>query len=256
MILYQEIKGIRIAYWTRPFKEGRRSLVFIHGSGGDHTTWIHQYSQMKTEFNIVAVDLPGHGRSGGKGEKDIGAYTDWVCLLLEAIPVKKPVLIGHSLGAAICLTFAIRYGSTISGIVSVGGGAAMPVNSLMFEGLKQNPSMVIAMAAKFSLAKSHREQYTKLLEEKLSSVKPELLHKDFFACNKHDVTKQLSKIQVSALIVCGKEDKMAPPALSEFLRDHIKGARAVFLDDAGHFAMMENIGDFNTVLMEFLSPLR
>jgi pimeloyl-ACP methyl ester carboxylesterase len=255
MIQYQDVEGTKIAYWTRPFQSSLRNLVFIHGSGADHTSWIHQYTQFKGEFNIVAVDLPGHGRSGGKGEKDINVYTEWVRKFLDVIGMKKPVLIGHSLGAAICLTFAIKYGADLSAIVPVGGGAKMPVNPLVFEGLKKDPTAVIALAAKFSLAKKHREQYSKLLVERLSNVSPKLLHGDFYACDHFDLATKLSSLKLPTLIICGEEDKMTPRALSEYLRDNVSGAQANFIEDAGHYVMMENIEAFNTVLKKFLLSL-
>jgi len=110
--------------------------------------------RLKNDFNIVSLNLPGHGRSEGPGEQDVAIYVEWVEKILEKLTIRKPVLIGHSLGAAICLVFALQYGDRLSGIVPVGGGATMPVNQAILDGLKVDPVPVIAMVAKFSFAKS------------------------------------------------------------------------------------------------------
>ncbi|MBU2027655.1 MAG: alpha/beta hydrolase, partial [Proteobacteria bacterium] len=60
---------------------------------------------------------------------------------------------------------------------------------------------------------------------------------------------------IPALVVCGAEDKMTPPALSQFIRDHIVGARLALIEGAGHFVMLENPEAFNTTLTDFVNSL-
>jgi pimeloyl-ACP methyl ester carboxylesterase len=258
MINLQDIDGRKIACWVNngSFLPERKTLVFIHGSGGDHTHWIQQYTPLKNTFNIAAIDLPGHGRSEGPGEQAVPAYVEWVQKALEGLGIVKPVMIGHSLGAAICLTFAVRYGAAAAAVVPVGGGARMPVNPMILEGLKQDPAAVIGLAAKFSVAKRNRERFSGLITEGLSQLNPELIHGDFTACDRLDLTAMIAGIGIPALVVCGEEDKMTPPALSRFIREHIPGAGLALIEGAGHFVMLENPEAFNTVLMDFVNSLR
>ena len=257
MIHVQQVDGRKTACWVNngSFLPDRRTLVFIHGSGLDHTTWIRQYTPLKGVFNIVAVDLPGHGQSEGPGERKISAYLSWVKRILDGLGIERPVMVGHSLGAAICLSFAIHYGDAAAAVVPVGGGMRMPVNPLILEGLRQDPGAVIALAAKFSVAKANRERLSGLLTEGLSRVDPEILHGDFTACNGLDIEQQIAEIRVPALILCGAEDKMMPPSLSESLRDRVAGARLALIEGAGHFVMLEQPEAFNAVLAEFADSL-
>ncbi len=257
MIHLQDIDGRRIACWVNngSFRPDRRTLVFIHGSGGDHTHWIQQYTPLKDAFNIAAIDLPGHGRSDGPGEQEAAAYGEWVKKVLDGLGIVKPVMIGHSLGAAICLSFVIRYRDSAAAVVSVGGGARMPVNPLILEGLKQDPAAVISLAAKFSVAKANRERFGGLIAESLSRVDPGIIHGDFSACNSLDIAEALAGIGIPALLLCGAEDKMTPPSWSEFIRDHIPGARLALIEEAGHFVMMENPEAFNAALSDFVNSL-
>ena len=100
VIVFHEINGVNISCWvgSEDFSDGKKSLVFVHGSGGDHRIWIKQYTKLKDEFNIAVIDLPGHGQSEGAGEQNVSLYVEWVKMLLDSFALQKPVLIGHSLG--------------------------------------------------------------------------------------------------------------------------------------------------------------
>ncbi|MBM4313110.1 MAG: alpha/beta hydrolase [Deltaproteobacteria bacterium] len=257
MINLREIDGRKIACWVNNgrFLPDRKTLVFIHGSGGDHTNWLGQYTSMKDRFNIAALDLPGHGRSEGPGERSVAAYVEWVRKIMDGLGISEPVLIGHSLGAAICLSFIIRYNGSAAAAVPVGAGVRMPVNPMILEGLKQDPASVVGMAAKFSIAKQNREKFSKLLAESLLRTDPEILHGDFSACNDLDISEAVAGIRVPTLVVCGAEDKMTPPSLSQAIADRIPGAGLALIEGAGHFVMMENSDAFNSALVDFVNSL-
>ena len=131
----------------------------------------------------------------------------------------------------------------------------MPVNPVILEGLKQDPAAIIGMAAKFSVAKENRERLSGFITENLSRANPEILYGDFFACSKLDIAEAVAGIRVPALILCGADDKMTPPALSEYLRDHIPGAGLALIPGAGHFVMLENPEAFNAALADFVNAL-
>lgn len=258
MINIHTIHNENIACWanTEKFAEGRRNLVFIHGSGGDHRIWIKQYTKLANEFNVTAIDLPGHGQSGGNGEQEVLLYVEWVRQFLDACAVTKPVLIGHSLGAAISLMFAIHYGELLSGIIPVGGGAKMPVNPMILNGLKTDPDSVIALVAKFSVSKENRERLSRTVIEGLSCATPDVLYGDLLACDRLDITGQLQQIIIPTLIICGVDDKMTPPALSQYLKDNIPGGQLSLIERAGHMAMLENAEAFNSIVRTFVESLR
>ncbi len=249
------INDVEIACWmnTREWVPGRKTLVFVHGSGGDHTAWVYQYSRLKDDFNIAAMELPGHGSSGGKGEQDIGAYVEWVRAAFDAFGISKPVIIGHSLGAAIALAFAVKYGELLSGIVPFGGGAKMPVNPAILEGIRKDPEAILAFTAKIAVAKKNRERLAPILAKRKAD--PEVLYGDFLACDRLDISDRIGQIKVPTLIVCGTEDKMTPPANSEALRDMIPGARLALIPEAGHLVMMEDPEAFNEALKMFVDSL-
>ncbi len=160
-----------------------------------------------TQISTSSRRPPGHGQSEGKGEQEVAKYVEWMRKLIESLKLPKPVLIGHSLGAAVSLTFAARYGSLISGIIPVGGGVKMPVNSLILDGIKKDTASVISLIVKFAVAKENRERLAECLTKGLSAADPEVMYGDFLSCNRLDSTEEISRIRVPPLLVCGEDDK-------------------------------------------------
>jgi pimeloyl-ACP methyl ester carboxylesterase len=257
MLQVREIDGRPMAcrVGAEGLRPDRRTLVFVHGSGGDHTHWAQQVTPLEEAFNIAAVDLPGHGGSRGPGEQEVARYAEWVKNLLDGMGIVKPVLIGHSLGAAVCLSLVIGYDDAASAVVSVGGGATMTVNPAILEGVKRDPAAVIALVVQFSIARANRERLAGPLAEGLTRCNPEVLYGDFLACDRMDLRETLALIRIPTLIVCGAVDKMTPPALSAALKDSIAGARLALIAGAGHFAMLENPEAFNRALKTFVRSL-
>lgn len=257
MLKYCNIESIKIACWVSQGDLGadKQNLVFIHGSGSDHSAWSHQYARLHKKYNIVAVDLPGHGQSGGSGEKHVKDYCVWIKNLLTAFGLNDPILVGHSLGAAIALQFAISHPEEIAGIVCIGSGMKMPVNPFFLDFLKTNPAEmpaeVIELICKYSVAKENRPQFLPPLQKSISQCKVDILYGDLSACNELDLTGDAEKIKVPALIVCGTEDKMTPPDLSRALAEKIKGSSLKMVAGAGHMVMLEQPEEFEKALNKF-----
>jgi pimeloyl-ACP methyl ester carboxylesterase len=261
MLKHFIIESTKIVCWVNAsdFDEKKQSFVFIHGSGSDHSAWSHQYGRLHKKYNIVAINLPGHGHSGGNGESDVARYCLWVKKLFAILDLKRTVLVGHSLGAAIALRFALNYSQKIAGIVLVGGGMKMPVNPFILEFLKTNPAEmpaeIIDLICKFSLAKENRSKFSAPLQKSLSQTKVDVLYGDLSACNNLDVTQELGKIRVPALVICGAEDKMTPPDFSRQLAADISGASLEIVEGAGHMVMMEKPVEFNMSLEKFAASI-
>jgi pimeloyl-ACP methyl ester carboxylesterase len=261
MLKHFIIESTKIACWINSSNfDGRKpSLFFIHGSGSDHSAWSHQYGRLHKKYNIVAVNLPGHGHSDGGGESDVARYCLWVKKLLYILNVKDAVIVGHSLGAAIALQFAINYPQEIAGIVLVGGGMKMPVNSFFLDFLKTNPPVVptevIDLICKYSLAKENRPKFSSPLQESIARAKVDVLYGDLSACNNLDLTQDLEKINIPALVICGAEDKMTPLDFSRQLAAGISGATLEIIEGAGHMVMMEKPVEFNTLIEKFAASV-
>src|SRR5689334_15639084 len=94
----------------RPFDATLPTVVFLHGAGFDHSAWaLHSRWFAHHGFGVLAVDLPGHGRSSGKPLTSIEAMADWTVALLDAAGSSRAKLVGHSMGSLIALETAARH---------------------------------------------------------------------------------------------------------------------------------------------------
>lgn len=251
------VKDNEVACWINPqdFGAKAQSLVFLHGSGGNSGAWSFQYAELHKTFNIAAIDLPGHGKSNGRGEEDIRKYVLILKDILDVLNITRPILVGHSLGSAIALDFAAVYPHDVSGIVCVGGGLTMPVNPDIITGFRKEPGLSLDMMVKFSLAKENREKLFAALRQSLSEADVETVAGDMIACSKFDIAQDVRKITAPALVICGAEDKMMPPSASEKIADSIAGSKLVLIGGAGHMVMMEKPEAFNDALRDFAAAL-
>jgi len=185
----------------------------------------------------------------------VNRYVEWVRKITGVMGVKHPVVIGHSLGAAISLAWAIQYGEELAGIVPVGGGVKMPVNSAILDGIREDAASTLAIVAKFSVTKNNRQVMVPGLVADMLKVNPAVIYGDFLSCDRLDLTDTVTSIALPTLLICGSDDKMTPPRFSQFMHERIAGAELALVQGAGHFVMQENAPEFNRVLREFLARI-
>jgi pimeloyl-ACP methyl ester carboxylesterase len=258
MIKTFPVKENNIACWINPhdFGSHAQSLVFIHGSGSNSSVWSHQYGRLQSLFNIAALNLAGHGDSGGQAKTDIASYAGHVKDILDVLGLRRPILIGHSMGAAIAVCFAAKYPQDISGIITLGGGVTLPVNPDILNGLKSAPDVVLDMICKFSLAKENRPRLFDTLRASLASAGTAVLSSDMQACGKVDLAPELPKITAQTWVICGAQDKMTPPAASEQIAAGIAGSRLLLIEGAGHMVMIEQPDLINDAITNFCLALK
>ena len=105
------------------------TIVLIHGSGLTHIVWsLHEQFYVSQGFNVLSVDLPGHGNSEGPSLKSIEEISNWIKFLMLKVNVSKVIIIGHSQGCLVGIDFASRYPELIEKLVLVAGSYRMPVN--------------------------------------------------------------------------------------------------------------------------------
>ena len=110
------------------------TILLMHGSGLSHIVWsLHEQFYASHGFNVLAVDLPGHGNSEGPALKTIQEISDWIKLLMLKINIHKIIIIGHSQGSLVGIDFGSRYPELISKLVLVAGSYRMSVNNDLIE---------------------------------------------------------------------------------------------------------------------------
>jgi pimeloyl-ACP methyl ester carboxylesterase len=127
------------------------SVAFIHGAANDHSVWALQSRYFGYHgWNALAVDLPGHGRSGGRAMADIGALADWTVRLLDAVGIDRAALVGHSMGSLIALETAARHQSRVSAIALIGTAVPMPVSETLLDASRADDSLAYQLINAFA----------------------------------------------------------------------------------------------------------
>lgn len=216
----------------------RPPLVLVHGAGGDRYHWPHQVRRLAAT-EIYALDLPGHGRSPGPGRRTISDYAQVIKTFADVLALPPFILAGHSMGGAIALEVALRYGDALAGLVLVGTGARLRVNAAILEGLTQNFNATTAQLIDWMYSPSFPATLRQKALDQLRSNDPQTLHDDFAACNAFDGRAKVSSLTLPTLIICGVEDKMTPVKFSETVYQSITGSHLHLIEAAGHMVMLE-----------------
>ncbi|MBL7163316.1 MAG: alpha/beta hydrolase [Anaerolineales bacterium] len=231
-------------------------VVLIHGAGGTHLHWPASVRRLP-EYSVYALDLPGHGKSEGRGQQIIAGYAQSVLDWMQALKMHKAVFIGHSMGGAVALTLGIQHPECVLGLGLVGTGARLKVAPALLENAAREETFpsVIEMISDWAFGPQADPRLVELASKRMAEIRPTVLHSDFTACDTFDVLDTLGEIQAPSLALCGENDQLTPPRHSQYLADHIPNAEVKILPDAGHMVMLEKPNEVAEALLAFLSKI-
>lgn len=231
-------------------------VVLIHGAGGNYLHWHPNLRRMPGQ-RIYAIDLPGHGKSGGRGQQSIRGYTEAILAWMDEISLYKAVIAGHSMGSAIALDLVLEHPKHVAGLVLIGGGSRLRVNPDLLDATTSPTTYHQAIEKIISWAYSPNAspQITLLAAERMAEIRPSVMHGDFIACSEFDITEQLNRIYKPTLVLCGADDKMMPVRYSQFLADNIAGAQLEIIPDASHMVILEQPEAVAGAMSPFLSTI-
>jgi len=246
----------------RPFDAARPAVVFIHGAEHDHCVWVLQSRYLAHHGrSVLAVDLPGHGRSAGPPLTSVEALADWIVTLMNAAGAPKAALVGHSMGSLIAVECAARHPQRISKIALVGTAFPMHVAPELLDATRDAEPLAQDMVNIWS--HSSYAQYPSnpgpgfwVMGENLRLMqrqKPGVMHVDFAACNAYaNGVQAAGKVACPALLVLGKRDIMTPPRATAELAAALRDARVVEISGSGHALMAEKPDEVLDALAAFL----
>lgn len=239
------------------YQEGEKvPVVLIHGAGGNHLYWPAEVRRL-AGYQVIAMDLPGHGKSVGRGQQSIPAYADQVLQWLQAMYLPRAVFVGHSMGGAIALQLGLNYPEHVLGLGLVATSARLRVSPQIMEETSHTTTYQTAInhIIEWSFGPSSPGRLKELAAQRMAETRQTVLYGDFLACQEFDVIDKLADIQIPALVICGQEDKMTPLRHVQFLADHLPQARLEIVPDAGHMVMLEQPVQVAALLQDFLSSL-
>jgi pimeloyl-ACP methyl ester carboxylesterase len=249
--MFVETSGSRVNVATggQPFRPGLPHVVLIHGAGLDHSAWALQSRWLAHHGrNVLAVDLPGHGRSGGAPLRSIGEMAEFVAGLLGALGIAAAALIGHSMGTLVALETAHRHPARVRALALIGAATAIPVHPDILAAAAENRHEAIDMLAIWGtgfaagLGGCLAPGLWMLggAEKLWERAAPGVLHADLAACDGYkDGPAAAASINCPTAIVQGSRDAMTPLKGAQALAKAVSGAKLTVLDGAGHMLPME-----------------
>jgi pimeloyl-ACP methyl ester carboxylesterase len=233
----------------------RPPILLIHGAGGIHLSWPPQVRRMNGQ-RVLAVDLPGHGKSEIPGRRSIFEYADDVLTFLHALKISSVVTVGHSMGGVIALKIAIEHPELISNLVLIASSANLHVSPVLlgFASKDNTFPAAVDLVIENSFGKYADLRVKELTAKRMLEIHPDVLYGDLVACDGFDMLDGLPRIKARTLIMCGDEDKMTPLKHSLRLHEGIDDSQLEVVQGAGHMLMLEQPEIVLSSLEKFLDP--
>ncbi len=270
-----DVDGKRAYAYTggKRFDAGLPVVVFIHGAQHDHSVWILQSRYLAHHGHaVLAVDLPGHGRSEGPALTSVEAMADWTLALLAAVAAKSATIVGHSMGSLIALEAAARSAArdasapAITRIALLATAYPMQVSDALLAATRDDEPRAIEMISLWSSDTAHGGYSHKpstpapgfgivwggrrLMQRQAKGV----LHNDFVACNAYRNGEAAARaVRCPALFILGANDAMTAARSGKAFAATMSDARVVVLPGSGHLVMAEAPDATLAALKNFLA---
>jgi pimeloyl-ACP methyl ester carboxylesterase len=233
----------------RTFDPARPAVLLVHGAGMDHTVWQLPARWLAWHGHaVLAVDLPGHGRSQGPALDSVAELARWLGRVMDAAGLKRAAIMGHSMGGAVALEAAAALPDRVTRIALLGTAAAMPVNPALLQAAREAPERAYGMMTAWSHAAAARMGgnpvpglwMTGGSLALLARNAPGVLHMDLAACAAWSTGREAAgRVRCPALTILAANDVMTPPRNGAELARLIPDSTTVTVSDCGHMLLTE-----------------
>ena len=247
----------------RPFDKQKPLIIFIHGSGLSHMVWVLQTRYFAFRgYSVLAVDLPGHGLSGGKSLKSIEDMADWISDVIDAVGYKEASLVGHSQGCLVSVECTSRYPDKIKTLSLMGGAGAIPMNPELLSLAENSDPKAVDLMMDFAHGPAghfgghpvpglyHLNTGSMLVQSK--EIK-DTLGVDFRACENYiNGFEAAKKLDLPTLSILADNDRMCRLKDGQKLANHIKGSEVHVIQNCGHMMLLEEADKTLSILKKFI----
>ena len=237
-------------------ENSKDTIVFLHGSGLSHIVWslTEQFFSNK-KFNVLSIDLPGHGNSEGPCLDSIEKIADWLESVFVELNLNNVILVGHSQGCLEALEYSFRYKDRLKKMVFVGGSYRMPVNKDLIDLASDGNSDAVKLMMKWGFEGSKKFIGGNPVEKIIQSPRDisQILAVDLIACNNYQNGSDAAKaINCPVMFIFGEHDKMANLESGKKFANIVKNSTTHIIGGCGHMIMIEKAFEMREKVLEFL----
>ena len=256
MILQIENQNIYASDAGQGIDVKKKTMVFLHGSGLSHIVWsLTEQFFFNKNFNVLSLDLPGHGNSDGPCLDSIEKIADWLEEVFKKLNLNDLILVGHSQGCLEILEYAHKYKSRLKKLIFVGGSNKMPVHPDLIELAKNGDSDAIKLMMKWGYEGSKKFIGGNPVEKIIQSPRDisEILAVDLIACNNYlNGFEAAKKINLPSLVILGELDKMVNLESGKKFSNLLENSTTHIINECGHMIMIEKAFEMREKILKFL----
>ena len=257
MIITLQNKNIYVSDAGQGIDNSKETIVFLHGSGLSHIVWslTEQFFANK-KFNVLSLDLPGHGNSDGPCLKSIEQIADWLEEVFNKLNLNKLTLVGHSQGCLEILEYAYKYKDRLKKLVFIGGSNKMPVHPDLLQLAQNGDSDAVKLMMKWGYEGSKKFIGGNPVEKIIQSPRDisEILAVDLKACNNYlNGAEAAKKINFPSILIFGELDKMVNLENGKKFANLIQNSTTHVIKGCGHMIMIEKAFEMREKILEFLN---
>ncbi|PYZ93856.1 alpha/beta hydrolase [Salipaludibacillus keqinensis] len=236
-----------------------KEVILLHGWGANIQAFAPIHQNLEKNFKVYSLDLPGFGESTEPPEQwGIKDYTEVLRQFIEKIGITKPILMGHSFGGRMSICYSATY-KDVEKVILVDSAGIKPKrkasyylkvytfktakNVLKLPGLNRYSDQILSKVKKM-LGSSDYKSASGVMQQTMVKVVNE------------DLQHLMPEIDVPTLLVFGENDTATPVADGKRMEELIPNAGLVVLKNAGHYAYLDQLNQFNVIINKFLEDDR
>ena len=236
--------------------KNKDTIILLHGSGLSHIVWSLTEKYLSNQgYNVLAIDLPGHGNSEGPCLQSIEKISDWLEEVFNKLGILELTIVGHSQGCLEALEYLHKYPKKIKKLIFIGGSYAMPVNQSLLDFAEAGDDQAVKLMMKWSYESSKKFIGGNPVEKIINSPRDirEILAIDLAACNNYkNGAEALKSINCSTLFIFGELDKMVNLEKGKEFAKIIPNSKIHIIKNCGHMIMFEKAFEMREKITEFL----
>jgi pimeloyl-ACP methyl ester carboxylesterase len=256
LIFEIENKSVHASDAGQGLDHKKETIIFLHGSGLSHIVWslVEQFFS-NNNFNVLSIDLPGHGNSEGPCLHTIEEIADWLEKVFIKLKLEKVILVGHSQGCLEMLEYSNKYKNRLKKLVFMGGSYKMPVNQDLIDLAENGDTDAVKLMMKWGYEGSKKFIGGNPIKRIIQSPRDisEILGVDLVACNNYvNGSNAVKTIDCPTMFVFGALDKMVNIEVGKKFASLVGNSTTHIIDGCGHMIMIEKAFEMREKVLEFL----